>query len=229
MKTIVIAEDHPFTLLGTKTFVEGLGYHIVDLCSDGITAFNCIVSRQPDIALLDINMPGMNAIEILENLQQHRVKTKIVLLTMHNENSIFNRAVALGAKGYLLKEFATEELEICLKNVSNNDLWFSEHLKKHLEFSASNNEELQELSKLSAAEKKIVNLIAEQYTTKEIAQLLYITEKTVENHRSNIIHKLDLPKEKNGLLKWALKNIDKSKNDNNKIALQNKNQDTHKV
>ncbi|MBK9338569.1 MAG: response regulator transcription factor [Lewinellaceae bacterium] len=99
MANILISDDHPLTLMGTKTYIESLGHHICELCSNGINAYNMIRQRKPDIAVLDINMPGMNGIEILEKLHNEPVPTRVILLTMHNEISIFHRAKALGVKG----------------------------------------------------------------------------------------------------------------------------------
>lgn len=200
---ILIADDHPFTLMGTKAYVEGLGYKIIDLCSNGINAYNAIASKQPTIALLDVSMPGMNGLEILEKLQKQNISTKIVLLTMHKELSVFNRAKELQVAGYVLKEFATDVLEECIHTVLNGEQWFSKELSNRLE--NDNKNPKNELDKLSFAEKKIIQLIAQGHHNKEIAEMLFISERTVEGHRHNIIKKLDLPQEKNALLVWAIK------------------------
>jgi DNA-binding NarL/FixJ family response regulator len=205
MRSIIIADDHPFTLMGTRSFVESLGYNVLDVCSSGIAAYNSIIAREPTVALLDMSMPGMNAIEILEKLQKNRSPTKIVVLTMHNEISIFNRARELGVKGYVLKEFATKELQKCLQEVFNNKTWFSPELSTLLILDEHSGGEAL-IEKLTISEKKILEMISEQHTTKAIAKMLFITEKTVENHRSSIIKKLNLPPEKNALLIWAMKN-----------------------
>ncbi len=207
MAKILISDDHPLTLMGTKTYIESLGHQVSDLCSNGITAYNMILQNNPDIAILDIDMPGMNGIEILEKLQSTQPKTKVILLTMHNEMSIFNRAKALQVKGYVLKEFSTDVLESCINAVLNNDTWFNPELSAYLNINTDTGDDTV-LDKLTFAEKKIVQLIGRQHRSKEIAQMLFITEKTVENHRSNIIKKLALPAEKNALLIWALKHVD---------------------
>jgi DNA-binding NarL/FixJ family response regulator len=151
-------------------------------------------------------MPGMNGLEVLEKLQTARLDTRVILLTMHNEVSIFNRARELNVKGYVLKEFSTDVLEDCIKAVLNNETWFSPELSNKLNINTDASSDSL-LIRLTFAEKKVVQLIGCQNTTKEIAQLLFISEKTVENHRSNIMKKLDLPAEKNALLVWAIKNI----------------------
>jgi DNA-binding NarL/FixJ family response regulator len=151
-------------------------------------------------------MPGMNGIELMEQLQKCRVNTKVIILTMHNEVSIFNRARELGVKGYVLKEFATRELELCLEAVFKSNTWFSPQLNDRLVLDGQKTDN-HELEKLTISERKIVELIARQHTTRAIAHMLFITEKTVENHRSSIMKKLQLPPGKNALLIWAMKNV----------------------
>lgn len=202
---ILIADDHPFTLMGTKTYIEALGYQITDLCSNGIHAYNAIVSKQPNIALLDVSMPSMNGLEVLEKMQKKNVSTKIILLTMHKELSVFNRARELDVAGYVLKEFATDVLEECIHTILNGDQWFSKELFNYLE--NDNVHSQNELTKLTFAEKKIIQLISKGYQNKEISELLFISERTVEGHRHSIIKKLNLPQEKNALLVWAMKNL----------------------
>ncbi len=206
MASILICDDHPLTLMGTKTYIESLGHHICELCSNGISAYNMILQRKPDIAILDINMPGMNGLEVQEKLQSSLNKTKVILLTMHNEISIFNRAKVLNVKGYVLKEFSTDVLEDCINAVLNNETWFNPELSAQMHINTDGSSDSL-LDKLTFAEKKIVQLIWRQHTTKEIALMLFISEKTVENHRSNIMKKMALPPEKNALLVWAVKNL----------------------
>ena len=206
MANILISDDHPLTLMGTKTYIESLGHTICELCSNGITAYNMILQRKPDIAVLDINMPGMNGLEVLEKLQSSSPKTKVILLTMHNEISIFNRAKELNVKGYVLKEFSTDVLEDCINAVLNNETWFNPGLGGQLNINVDQESDSL-LDKLTFAEKKVVQLIGKQQTSKDIAKTLFISEKTVENHRSNIMKKLALPAEKNALLVWAVKNM----------------------
>lgn len=203
---ILIADDHPFTLMGTKGFVESLGYHVEDICSNGITAFNLISTHQPNIAILDINMPGMDGLEVLEKVYRQKLKTRVILLTMHKEMTIFKKANQFGLSGFILKENAQEELQMCLEQVKNGNQYISKNLENELQIDISSTSQ-EYLSKLTFTEKKILELVAQQNTSKQIAEMLFISEKTVEGHRSNIIQKLDLPKEKNTLLIWAMKHF----------------------
>jgi DNA-binding NarL/FixJ family response regulator len=201
---ILIADDHPFTLMGTKAYVESLNFVVEDICSNGITALNLIKTHQPDIAILDINMPGLDGLEVLEKVFASKLKTKIILLTMHKEMTIFNRANEIGVWGYILKENAQEELSFCIDAVSRGHQYVSRNLNSDLLVTAGQVTGNQ-LDKLTFSEKKILELVAQQRTSKQIAELLFISEKTVEGHRTNIIQKLDLPKGKNTLLIWAMK------------------------
>jgi DNA-binding NarL/FixJ family response regulator len=203
---ILIADDHPFTLMGTKAYVESLNFLVEDICSNGITALNLIKAHQPDLAILDINMPGMDGLEILEKIFVTKLNTKVILLTMHKEHTIFNKAKELGVVGYLLKENAQEELGQCIDAVKKGNQYFSKNLFNDTHIHSDLEPENQ-LDKLTFSEKKIVELIAQQKTSKQIADLLFISEKTVEGHRTNIIQKLGLPKGKNTLLIWAMKNF----------------------
>jgi DNA-binding NarL/FixJ family response regulator len=210
MAKILISDDHPFTLMGTKAYVQSLGHYICEMCSNGISAHNMILKHEPEIALLDMSMPGMNGLEILEKLQAKTppLHTKVILLTMHKEMSVFKRAQALNVRGYVLKEFSTDVLEDCINAVLRGETWFSQELTENLHIDV-NAETDDVLNKLTFAEKKVVELIGRQHTTKEIANLLFVAEKTIENHRYNIMKKLNLPAEKNALLVWAIQNMPK--------------------
>ncbi len=201
---ILIADDHPLTLYGTKSYLESLSYHIDTICHNGITAWNMIQMRKPDIAILDINMPGMDGMEIAAKVKAERKLTKIILLTMHNDRGIYLKSLELGVYGYLLKNFSTEDLDTCIQKVIAGEKYFSPNLESQLQ--VTGNHLTKDISCLSLTERKIVELIGQAKSSRQIATMLFISEKTVENHRRNIIEKLDLPKEKNSLLTWALKN-----------------------
>jgi DNA-binding NarL/FixJ family response regulator len=187
--------------------VESLGYNVDFLAENGIVAYNYIIANQPNIAILDINMPGMDGLEILEKISKLKMATKVILITMHKEMTIFRRANEFGVSGFILKENALDELQNCLLTVLNGQQYLSKNLFKDLLLDKTQVIDDQ-ISRLSFTEKKILELIAKQKTTKQISELLFIAEKTVEGHRTNIIKKLDLPKEKNVLLKWATKHFD---------------------
>ena len=203
---ILIADDHPLTLQGTKSFVQSFGYTVIDTCSNGIAALNLINLHVPDIAILDIDMPGMDGLDVAEKILLSKLKTKIVLLTMHKEMTVYERAKEIGVFGYVLKEHAQNELEDCLKKVALGN----EYVSAFLDTELINNSSLEaEMLQLTFSEKKILELIKIQKTNKQIAQSLFLSERTIEGHRRNIIEKLGLPKEKNSLLKWAIQSHSK--------------------
>ena len=202
---ILIADDHPFTLQGTKSFVESYGYKVTDTCSNGISALNLIILHQPAIAILDINMPGLDGLDVAKKVQDEKMKTKIILLTMHKEMTIYKKAKEYGIYGYILKEHAQTELEKCLTEVKKGNKYVSEFLEDDLITNISNDSS--DLTKLTFSEKKILEQVAQQKTSRQIAELLFLSEKTIEGHRSKIIEKLGLPKEKNALLIWAIQNF----------------------
>jgi len=202
---VLIADDHPFTLQGTKSYIESIGYNVIETCSNGVSALNLIKLHSPDIAILDINMPGLDGLDISKKVFKNKLKTKIILLTMHKEMTIYKNAKQYDIYGYILKEHASTELEKCLLAITNGNRYVSEYLQDDL--IVDNQKKITELTQLTLAERKIVSFIAEQKTSKQIAELLFLSEKTVEGHRTNIIEKLGLPKEKNTLLKWAIQNL----------------------
>lgn len=200
---ILLADDHPMILQGTKGFLESLGYTISDLCSSGSVALTLIERHKPDIAILDINMPEMSGLEVAKQVQSRKLPCKIILLTMHNEKNIYKKALEYGVYGYLLKNFSSTEIDACIKTVSNNEHYTSSHLASELITNTTDNN----LEKLSLTERKIVELISQQNNNKQIGEALFISERTIEWHRRNIIEKLDIPKGKNALLGWTLKNV----------------------
>jgi len=203
---ILLADDHPMILQGTKSYLESLGYTISDMCSSGATALTLIERNQPDIAILDINMPEMSGMEVAKQVQSKRLACKIVLLTMHNEKNIYKRAMEYGVCGYLLKNFANTEMEECLKTVAKNKCYTSPHLAAELVINKAESS----MEQLSVAERKIVELISKGNSNKQIGEILFTSERTIEWHRRNIIEKLNLPKEKNVLLTWAMQNLKSS-------------------
>lgn len=204
---IIIADDHPLLLKGLHDFLVEKGYNITGSANDGKTAYDLILNQEPDIAILDIQMPHMSGLEIAAKFKEKKSKTKIVLITFHKEKELYLKAKDLNIYGYILKEFALEEIENCIEKVRNGGTYFSKNMKSLLGV-----EKLKEssLSLLTPSEQKILKLIANDNTNKEIASLLFISHRTVEKHRSNIIHKLKLEPKTNSLLIWAKEHFQKT-------------------
>lgn len=205
-KSIIIADDHPLLLKGLSDFLIEKSYNFIGRANNGREAFNLINKLKPDIAILDIQMPYMSGIEIAKKCNSNNIKTKIVLITFHKEKELYEQAKDLNIFGYILKEFALEEIENCIQTVSEGNPYFSPKIKELL---AKNTVDDDVLSLLTPSEKKILKLIAKDKTNKEIASLLFISYRTVEKHRSNIITKLKLEQKTNSLLIWAKDRQDK--------------------
>ncbi|MET3730817.1 response regulator transcription factor [Moheibacter stercoris] len=198
----IIADDHPLSLLGTQVLVESMGYVVLETCKNGQSAWNAISRLKPDVVILDISMPEISGLELSEKIRLHQLETKIILLTSHKELSIFKKAEELNINAYLLKEYALEELRQCITHLKTHDKYISQRIKNDLEKDV-NFQKDEAMNQLSFSEKKVFELITQQKTTKEIAELLFLSEKTIETHRASIIRKLGLKSERNALLKFA--------------------------
>ena len=210
MLTIYTADDHPALSKGLRDIINvEYGFQILGYSMDGETALREILDKEPDIAILDIEMPLLNGIEVVRKLKEHQSNTKVIFFTLYNERSFFLRAMDLGIRGYLLKDSAPEVIINCIKTVSAGGAYVSPSLSTYL---VDRHSQESILGVLSKQEQNIVKLIGQHKTSSEIADLLFISEKTVSNHRSNIGRKLKLDKKQNSLLAWVLENKHKFSN-----------------
>ena len=202
---IIIADDHPLILKGLKDFLDEKEYNVIATAKNGKEAFMFIKTLSPEIAILDINMPRLTGIQVAERCKEENLNTKIIFLTLEKEEQLYLKAKELGVYGYVLKEFALNEIENCISSANDNIPYFSPELIKSLE----KDEVIKELNLLTLTEKKILKLTSQNKTAKDIADLLFISFRTVEKHKSNIIKKLDIGHQKNSLLIWANENQEK--------------------
>lgn len=200
--TIIIADDHPLVLKGLQDFLHEKAYNVLASAKNGKEALALIKAHVPDIAILDIKMPFFTGLQIAEKCKKANLKTKIVLITFEKDEKIYDEAKSLGVYGYVLKEFALDEIENCISSVIKDKPYFSPELLAYIEV----DEAPEELKLLTKTETKIVGLIAQNKTGVEIADLLFVSTRTVEKHKSNIIKKLKLPSKQNSLLIWAKEN-----------------------
>lgn len=200
-QSIIIADDHPLILKGLQDYLTEKGRNVIAGASDGKVALDLILKHNPDIAILDIRMPFKSGLEIAEACKDQGCETKIVLITFEKDGTLLNRAKALNVHGYILKEFALAEIESCLSAIENGEAYFSPNLQDVI-----SSEPIIDLSSLSVTEKKILKAVAQNRTTKEIGEEMFISYRTVEKHRSNIIKKLKLDQHQNSLLIWAKEN-----------------------
>jgi DNA-binding NarL/FixJ family response regulator len=206
--TILIADDHPLVRKGLREMIEAESpFKVIEEAADGLSAFEQIERARPDIAILDINMPKLTGFELARKVQQERIEVDIVFLTMYKDRQMFNEALDLGARGYVLKNSALTDIIDCLKAVRAGEHYISPPLTSLLIERKRRVDSLivgkPALGDLTPTELRILKLISESRMSKEIASQLCISNKTVENHRTNICAKLDLHGN-NALLKFAL-------------------------
>ncbi|GAL60909.1 response regulator [Algibacter lectus] len=201
---IVIADDHPLMLRGLTDFLTNKGFNIIGSAEDGKAAYNLIIKLEPEIAILDIRMPFKTGLEIAEACKKHNLPTKIILITFDKEEEVYDQAIQSGVYGYILKEFAVEEIETCIQHVLDGKRYFSEEIASYLNH--NNNARPKNLGLLTKSELRIVRLISESKTSQIIAEELSISVRTVDKHRSNIVSKLNLDKKPTSLAIWATVN-----------------------
>lgn len=197
------ADDHPILRKGVVDLLQSADdIEWVGSAGDGKEALEKIRAIQPDVAILDIEMPHMTGLEVARQLITEGIKTEFALLTLFKDESFFSHAIDAGVKGYLLKESSEDEILDCIRSVFKGYPYVNPSLTRFL--IQRNKQEQEILDNLSTHEINILKLIAKQKTSSEIADMLFISPKTVSNHRSNISKKLNLTGEQNGLLKWAI-------------------------
>ncbi len=200
--TIIIADDHPLVLKGLQDFLVEKEFNVLASAKNGKEALNLIRAHTPDIAILDIKMPFLTGLQIAEKCKADKLPTKIILITFEKDEKTYHVAKTLGIYGYVLKEFALEEIENCIASVIKDTAYFSPELIAYL--NVSNPPE--KLKSLTEAEKKVLKLISESKTAKEIAKELFISSRTVEKHKSHIRTKLVLGSKSEHLYLFAKEN-----------------------
>jgi len=201
---ILVADDHPMLLNGLRNELINQNYNVLEGAANGAIALELIVSNQPDIAILDINMPLLTGFEVIKKSKEANVRTKFIVLTSYKEKGFVLKAKKLEISGYLLKDEPFIEIKKCIQSVLKDEFYCSSVFSQILENEVS--PELEKIKYLSPSERTIVRLIAQEKSSKEIADLLTISFRTVQKHRSNIIAKLELPSDADALSIWAHKN-----------------------
>lgn len=208
---ILIADDHPIFRKGLRDILESSFTHLnIIECSNGAEALYHIKKEQPAIAILDINMPEMNGLEVSSAVLKEKLNSRMIILTMYRDREMIKKAMNSGAYGYILKDFAATEIIDCIEKVNNKETYIGPELQAYytdLTGEDQKKAEMQEkLQVLSQAELKTLKLVSQNKTTKEIAELLFLSEKTIENYRSKICQKLHLPPRNNSLVLWINEN-----------------------
>lgn len=211
--TIIIADDHPIVRKGLReTIEEESNFVILAEVNNGREAVEAIEKLNPKVTILDVDMPIMNGFDVAREVKSRKFATEIIFMTMHRDEDMFNEAIDLGAKGFILKDSALSDIVECLKAVASKNHFTSHSLTSFLinrsRRAINLTEKQPSINDLTSAERKVLKLIAENLTSKEIAEKLFISLRTVEKHRENICQKLDL-QGSHSLFKFAVQNKSK--------------------
>ena len=205
--SILIADDHDIIREGIKNILrDSLGYKIVGEAADGEEVVTAVKKFKPDILLLDISMPKISGLEVIEQVHYVSPKTKILIITVHKAHTYILKAFKAGAKGYLHKENAGEDLLFALGKISRGGTYLSSAVSSYLvdKVTSSKPEQLAKKSLLTSREEEILRLVVEGKTAKQIANVLFISPRTVENYKNALLKKLNLNRTSD-LIKYAIK------------------------
>jgi len=191
MISIVIADDHLMVREGIKQLLELDGsIKVIGEASDGVQCLKVLNNVCPDVLLLDINMPNMNGLEVLQHLKKQGRNVKVLMLTIHNEIEYLEKAIDIGVDGYVLKDSESSVLKKAITTIKEGETYIQSSLTMMLKEKQQYSSD--EDSLLTKREIEVLKLLAEGLFNKEIAYKLLISEKTVKNHVSNIFKKLDV-------------------------------------
>jgi DNA-binding NarL/FixJ family response regulator len=206
--SIIIADDHPIFRQGLRQLIEtDPALRIIAEASDGAAALAQIEQTRARIAILDVNMPRQDGFEVMRAVQEQRLPTAIIFLTMHNDEKYFNTALDAGVKGYVLKDGASAEIINCIRAVAAGQNYISPPLSTYLINRSRRADTLAQslpaLESLTPTERRVIKLLAQYKTSQEIAGEMCISVRTVHHHRANIAEKLEL-RGSHALMKFAI-------------------------
>jgi DNA-binding NarL/FixJ family response regulator len=208
MYRIVLAEDHVLVREGIKKIIEGIpGLQVVGEVGDGLELLELLKGLPVDMVILDITMPSLPGIEATREIKKAYPAVKVLILTMHKKKEYLNNAIAAGVDGYLLKEDAPKELLTAMDTIREGMIYVSPLLSSdlaNLYFQSQRHHAAEPAAPLSAREIEIIKLIAEGKSSKEIAEILFLSFRTIQNHRTKIMRKLNL-KKNTDLVRYAIR------------------------
>ncbi len=209
MLRVILADDHHLVRQGIRSLLEKADdIEIIAEAENGQEAVNLVSNLVPDVLVMDIAMPRLNGIQAAEQIHGLNVVTRVVILSMHSDETLVRQALRIGVKGYLLKRSVTEELLLAIRAAGRGEIYLSPAISQLLmtDFVAGQpkSDEVDAFSRLSPREREVLQLIAEGYTNRSIAETLSVSVKTVEKHRSNLMAKLNV-QDLAGLIRIAIK------------------------
>ncbi|MBB3047843.1 DNA-binding NarL/FixJ family response regulator [Litorivivens lipolytica] len=200
---VVIADDHQMFRQGIKTILESEHFDVVGEAADGQDAMRLVRKFSPSLALLDFRMPQLNGIDAAHEIQRLSPHTKVILLTMHDDEQFALDALKSGVRGYILKSQAANELIYAVSEVLKGAVYLSPGISEGVVNALLSKKDTPD-EILTCREKQVLQLIAEGRTTKDIADLLHLSVKTAESHRSHIMQRLDIHNVA-GLVRYAIR------------------------
>ena len=184
---VLIVDDHPILAAGVKNLVESVGdFSVVSMATTGEEGLEHLSSHNVNICILDYELPGINGLEVVKRIKEKELETKIIMLSMYDDPSVVREVISLGVDAYILKKDTHNNLKDALIKVMDGKKFLSDEVSQLL---MENPQKEKPKPVLTSRETEIVKLIADDKTNKEIAQELFISERTVETHRKNIMRK----------------------------------------
>lgn len=204
--SVVLADDHGLVRAGIRQLLAEVNrVEVVAETGDGREVIKLVKEHQPRIVLLDIGMPGLNGLEAAARVSKEYPGTAVIMLSMHSNEEYVLRALRAGASGYLLKDAATSELELAIQSVIHGKTYLSPQISRTLvqEYLDNSAAARSPLERLTVRQREILQLVAEGHTTREIADMLNVSVKTVESHRSAVMERTRR-KDVAGLTRFAI-------------------------
>lgn len=207
---IVIADDHPIFRSGLIFLLNSTFKNLrIDEFDSGENVVEFVLENNPDICILDIDMPNMSGLEVSKAIREVGHTTKIIILTFHQDVEFLKLGFYNGANAFLMKDNTSEEIVDCIHAVLKGENYITQKFLEEnslLQQNISLSDEVNLLRSLTKTEIKTLKLVSQKYTSKEIANLLFVSEKTIENYRSRICKKLNLDARNNSLVLWVMEN-----------------------
>jgi len=207
-RNVLLVEDHTIVRQGLKRLLEERGINVVGEAGDGYQAVRVAKEKHPDIVIMDISLPKLGGIDATRRIKKELPGTKVLMLTIHSEENYIFKSLDAGASGYLLKDTVAVELVNAIEVVERGEIFVSSSIPRRVvdEYRemVRKGKRIDEFSKLTNREREILKLISEGYTSKQIAEMLFLSVKTVDNHRANIMNKLDIH-DTAGLVRYAIR------------------------
>jgi two-component system response regulator NreC len=200
---LLLADDHALIRQGLKALLEKQGYQVVGEASNGQEAIRAAEKNQPDVAIIDISMPVLNGVDAARELKKSTPKTKVILLTQHDEDQYVTESLRAGVRGYVLKSQLAEDLVHAIQEVCRGSVYLSPSISRAVVDAYLSNAHVSP-DPLSGRERQVLQLVGEGKATKDVAVHLGISVKTAESHRARLMKKLDIH-ETASLVRYAIR------------------------